>query len=380
MSRRFARAIGLRTAGGLHEFGRGYGPERAQERRRASRVRHSEATRLIRQLASLLKAGLPLAPALQVLQTTASRSETRQLLVEVSRDVSHGQALSKAFAQHPRAFGRLCCTLVAVGEASGGLCDVLFRIAAQREKAAAQWARLRGALTYPTCLLTCGVAITGALTHWVVPTFADIFESFGAPLPLATRVVLDISDTIGRATPWICAGAGLAYAVLALMLRRSPRFRLAWHTGLLAMPVAGALITRLLVARWCRALGTMLSAGTPLADAFDVLADVSGHPVFDAATRDAGRRIRRGQRLADALECTGCFPAGIVQPIAVAEETGALDRLLIDLADLADQDLDSALASAATLVEPAIIVILGALVGGLVIALYLPIVELGHVV
>jgi type IV pilus assembly protein PilC len=344
------------------------------------RVRYAEATRLLRQLASLLKAGLPLAPALQVLQTTASRSETRQLLVEVARDVSHGQALSKAFARHPRAFGRLCCTLVAVGEASGGLCDVLLRIAAQREKAAAQWARLRGALTYPACLLSCGVAISGALTHWVVPTFADIFQSFGAPLPLATRIVLDISDTIGRVTPWLCAGAGLAYAGVALMLGRSPRFRLAWHAGLLAMPLAGALITRLLVARWCRALGTLLGAGTPLADAFDVLADVTGHPVFDAATRDAGRRIRRGQRLADALESTGCFPPGIVQPIAVAEETGALDRLLIDLADLADQDLDTALASTASLLEPLIIVILGALVGRLVIALYLPIVELGHVV
>ena len=355
-------------------WGRGSGS------RRPPRVRYAEATRLLRQLASLLKAGLPLAPALQVLQTTASRSETRRLLAEVARDVSHGLALSKAFARHPRAFGRLCCTLVAVGEAAGGLCDVLLRIAAQREKAAAQWARLRGALTYPACLLGCGLAIAGALTHWVVPTFADIFESFGAPLPLATRVVLDISDTIARVAPWICAGAGVVYAGVGLVLRRSPRFRLAWHAGLLATPVVGALITRLLVARWCRALGTLLGAGTPLADAFDVLADVTGHPVFDAATRDAGRRIRRGQRLAEALESTGCFPAGIVQPIAVAEETGALDCLLIDLADLADQDLDTALASTATLLEPVIIVILGALVGGLVIALYLPIVELGHVV
>ncbi|CAB3777567.1 type II secretion system F family protein [Pararobbsia alpina] len=380
MIRRFAQAIGLRTAGGPPRVESRDERERAQGRSQASRVRYAEATRLLRQLASLLKAGLPLAPALQVLQTTAPRNETRQLLVEISRDVSRGQALSKAFARHPRAFGRLCCALVAVGEASGGLCDVLFRIAAQREKAAAQWARLRGALTYPVCLLTCGAAIAGALTHWVVPTFADIFESFGASLPLATRVVLEISDTVGHVMPWACAGAALAYLALTLMLKRSPRLRFAWHTGLLALPVAGTLITRLFVARWCRALGTLLSAGTPLADAFDVLADVSGHPVFDAATRDAGRRIRRGQRLADALACTGCFPAGIVQPIAVAEETGALDRLLIDLADLADQDLDTALVSAATLVEPAIIVILGALIGGLVIALYLPIVELGHVV
>ncbi len=340
----------------------------------------AEATRLLRQLASLLKAGLPPAPALQVLQTTATRHDIRQLLVEVYRDVSKGQALSKALSRHPRAFGHLCCTLVAVGETSGALCEVLSRIAAQREKAAAQWARLRGALTYPACLLICGTAIAGALTHWVVPTFADIFESFGAPLPLATRVVLDMSHAIGRATPWVGAGASLVCAVLSIMLRRSPRFRLAWHAGLLSLPIVGTLITRLLVARWCRALGTLLGAGTPLADAFDVLADVTGHPVFDAATRDAGRRIRRGQRLAAALEGTRCFPAGIVQPIAVAEETGALDRLLIDLADLADQDLDTALASAATLVEPAIIVILGALVGGLVIALYLPIVELGHVV
>jgi type IV pilus assembly protein PilC len=390
MSRRLGQDIDLHAADSVHErsrdrargHGDSYAHDRERERphQRAPRVRPPEATRLLRQLASLLKAGLPLAPALQVLQTTAPRNEARRMLIEIARDVSCGQDLSMALARHPRAFGQLCCALVAVGEASGALCDVLSHIAAQRDKAAAQWARLRGALAYPVCLLACGVAVTVALTHWVVPVFADIFRSFGAPLPLATRVVLDIADLIGRAMPWIGSGAVLIHIALTLALKRSPRFQLAWHAHLLALPIAGTLITRLLVARWCRALGTLLGAGMPLADAFDVLAGVSGHPVFDAATRDAGRRIRRGQRLADALRCTGCFPAAVVQPIAVAEETGALDTLLIDLADLADQDLDTALASAATLVEPAIIVILGTLVGGLVIALYLPIVELGHVV
>ncbi|MEJ0003262.1 MAG: type II secretion system F family protein [Pararobbsia sp.] len=335
---------------------------------------------MIRQLASLLNAGLALAPALQVLQMTAPRNEVRHLVADVLRDVTHGQSLSAALAPYPRAFGGFCCALVSVGEASGALCDVLLRVAEQREKTAAQWARLRGALAYPACLFASGIAITAALVHWVVPTFEDIFESFGAPLPFATQLVLGISAWIGRAVPWICAGAALTYLALTLSLRRSPRFRLRWHRWLLRMPIAGALVTRLHVARWCRALGTLLGAGTPLADAFDLLAQVSGHPVFDAATREAGRRIRRGQRLAQALRSTGCFPATVVQPIAVAEETGALDRLLIDLADLADRDLDAHLTYATTLLEPVIIVVLGALVGALVIALYLPIVELGHVV
>jgi type IV pilus assembly protein PilC len=344
------------------------------------RVRHAEATRLIRQLASLLNAGLSLGPSLQVLQTTASRDAVRRLVGDVLRNVVRGQPLSTALAPYPRAFGAFCCALVAVGEASGALCEVLSRIADQREKAAAQWARLRGALAYPACLLASGIAIAAALVHWVVPTFEDIFDSFGAPLPFATRVVLNISTQLGRLTPWICVGGLAMYLGVAIGLRRSLRFRLRWHGWLLRLPIAGALVTRLHVARWCRTLGTLLSAGTPLADAFDVLARVSDHPVFDAATHDTGRRIRRGQRLADALRETGCFPETVVQPIAIAEETGALDRLLIDLADLADRDLDAHLATAATLVEPTVIVVLGALVGGLVIALYLPIIELGRVV
>lgn len=339
----------------------------------------SHVTAALGQLASLLKASLPLATALDVLHASTDRAAVQHLIAAIRRDVTQGIGLSRALARHPSCFNDQCCALVAVGEASGTLAGMLERIADERRRIGARRARLRAALTYPACLLTFCVAIVAVLTQWVIPAFEDIFASFDAALPASTQTVIDMSHGIASGLPHAIVSLALVWVAHRLIVQRSPRLRTAWSRAVFALPLLGSLLTRHGVARWCRGLGTLLGAGIPLADALDILSSTSGHPLFDHATRDAGTRIRRGERLSSALAHRAIFPASIVSPIAVAEQTGALDMLLIDLADFADRDLEAHIDVMLNLVEPALVAILGLLIGGIVLTLYLPIIELGRV-
>ncbi|WP_322062341.1 type II secretion system F family protein [Paraburkholderia sp. J63] len=348
----------------------------------APRPRTSQAdiTRFTRQLASLLRAGLPLASALELLAQAPGPRGLPRIAAALAREITAGMRFSDSLAQHPSRFGPLYCQLVAVGEASGALAAVLARIADDRERGAAQRAKVRAALTYPVAVLLLAVGITAALLVWVVPTFKQIFDGFGAALPAPTRFVLRLSAAAAR---WSVPAAGCAASAtfaLHALLRRSEAARLTCGRIVLALPLAGALLTTLCAARWSRALGTLLAAGTPLADAFDSLTHASGNAFFDRASADISARLRHGERLASAMRSAGCFPADVVQPVAVAEESGALDAMLLDVAALADRQVDEKIALVASLCEPLVIVVLGALVGGLVVAMYLPIIQLGNVV
>jgi type IV pilus assembly protein PilC len=345
-----------------------------------------------RQLAGLLRAGLPLAGALEMLAgsgassglprslgTGAPRGLPR-ILSAVARDITRGVPFSAALANHPSAFNALYCQLVAVGEVAGALPAVLSRLADDRERAASQRAKLRAALTYPVIVLLLALAITAGLLIGVVPTFKTIFDNFGAALPAPTQFVLALSNAVARhALPFaiMCAGVVL---IVTRWLKRSPEAREKADRIALNLPLAGPLLRSLAVARWSRALGTLLAAGTPLSDAFDSLAQATGNRVFDNATADIAVRLRNGERLAAAMRALGCFPPDVVQPIAVAEESGSLDSMLLDLATLADRQVDERTGTFASLCEPLVIAVLGALVGGLVIAMYLPIIQLGNVV
>jgi type IV pilus assembly protein PilC len=340
----------------------------------------SDVTSFTRQLASLLRAGLPLAPALELIAQTPSHSGMPRIVGTLARQIGSGVRFAAALGQFPAQFGALYCQLAAVGESSGSLTAVLARIADDRERAAVQRAKVRAALTYPIAVLLLAVAITAALLVWVVPTFQQVFDGFGAPLPAPTQAVLALSDATARwSGPALALSAALGLS-LAHALRRSASVRAAFDRMALKLPFAGALVTTLAAARWSRALGTLLAAGTPLADALDSLTHATGNAVFDAATVDIATRLRRGERLAAAMRATRCFPQQVVQPIAVAEESGALDAMLLDVASLADRQVDEKIAAVASLCEPLVVVVLGALVGGLVIALYLPIIQLGNVV
>lgn len=339
-----------------------------------------DVTQFSRQLANLLHAGLPLLPALELIADSHSRAAVKRVVGTIAADISHGMHFSVALNRYPKSFSSLYCQLLRLGEASGSLAVVLTRLADDRERAAAQQAKLRAALAYPVCVLLLAVAITAMLMVFVIPTFKQIFDSAGAQLPAPTRMVLALSGMTRRyalpGTIALLAGG----ALFEICLRRYAGLRDWVDRQVLRPPVVGALLAQLAVTRWSRALSTLLQAGTPLADAFDTLAHATGNRVFDAATRHIGTRVRQGQRLAAAMGTCDCFPRDIVQAIAVAEETGALAAILTDLAILHDRQVDERIAGLSSLAEPLIIIVLGLLVGGLVVAMYLPIIQMGNVI
>ncbi|MFM0210892.1 type II secretion system F family protein [Paraburkholderia sediminicola] len=345
-------------------------------------TRTTDVTVFTRQLASLLRAGLPLAPSLELLaQAQHSRRQGMPRIVgALARDITGGLRFSAALQRRPAQFNALYCQLVEVGEAAGALPAVLARIADDRERAAAQRAKVRAALTYPVAILLLAIAITAALLVWVVPTFKQIFDGFGAQLPAPTQFVLALSAGAARWSTPLAVVIFAASSVVTFLLRRSEAARIRFARLSLTMPVAGPLLRTLCAARWSRALGTLLSAGTPLADAFDSLTHATGNAFFDHATVDIAARLRRGERLAAATHAAHCFPPEVVQPVAVAEESGALDTILIDVASLADRQVDEKIGTLSSLCEPLVIIVLGTLIGGLVIAMYLPIIQLGNVV
>ena len=304
------------------------------------RLRAQDVTQFSRQLAGLLHAGLPLLQALELIAGSHTRPAVKRIVGTIATDISLGMHFSVALKRHPRSFSTLYCQLLRLGEASGSLATVLTRLADERERGAALHAKLRGALTYPVCVLLLALAITAALMVFVIPTFKQIFDGVGTQLPAPTRVVLALSDIANRyALPGMAALLASA-ALFQAGLRRHPGLRNWLDRQVLKPPVVGALLIQLAVTRWSRALATLLQAGTPLADSFDALAQATGNRVFDAATRQIGIRIRQGHRLAAAMAGCHCFPGDFVQAIAVAEETGALDVILADLATLHDHRVD----------------------------------------
>ncbi len=339
-----------------------------------------EITRFAQQLSGLLRAGLPLAPALDLLAEAGGRRDLGRIAAGLARAIGAGRQLSEAMRHYPRQFDPMFRQLIAVGEASGQLVPLLARLAEDRERGAVQRARVRGALAYPLAVLGFALLITVALLAWVVPTFAQVFEGFGATLPAPTRLVLALSDGLMVFGPPAALGSFAAGAGVALLLRRSAEARhQAGHLAL-RLPLAGPLLRTLAAARWSRTLGTLLRAGTPLADAFDSLAQATGNPVFDRATGEIATRLLHGERLAAAMRAVGCFPAEVVQPIAVAEESGTLDAMLADIASLCERQVDERIGALTSLCEPLVVIVLGVLVGALVVAMYLPIVQLGNVV
>lgn len=339
-----------------------------------------EITAFTRQLASLLRAGLPLAQALGLIEQTPGRGGMPRIAGALARRIAGGAGFAAALSGCPAQFDALYRQLVAVGEASGSLAGVLARIADDRERAAAKRAKARAALAYPSAVLLFAFAIAAALLIWVVPTFKQVFDSFGAALPAPTRAVIALSDAALRWSAPALAAVAMTGMGIAQALRRSASARLAFDRIMLALPLAGPILTTLAAARWSRSLGTLLSAGTPLADALGSLSHATGNLVFDRANLDIEARLRRGERLAAAMSAVGCFPLALVQPIAVAEESGALDAMLLDVAALADRQADEKIGMLSSLCEPIVVIVLGMLVGGLVVALYLPIIELGNVV
>jgi type IV pilus assembly protein PilC len=345
-----------------------------------ARLRPTSIMRMTRQLATLLQSGVPLLQAFFILERGESNPPLKALIRDLHMQIEGGISLNQALRQHAP-FDALYCNLVAVGEVTGMLDVMLERLALHLEKAAALRATLRTALIYPCAVLVIACAVLTLILVFVVPAFESIFASFGAELPWLTRVVISLSGLVQQ------------YGVVVIMLaigtgwwvRRQIRLRDAWrhqlHQLVLRTPIAGPLIRHACTARWTRTLATLFAAGVPLTEALESVQGVTGNLLFQAATQSIQTQLMQGKSLSHALETTeGLFPPMVVQMCAIGEESGALEHLLAKTAEHYEREVESTVARLSTLLEPFIMVVLGLLIGGLVMALYLPIFQLGQVV
>ncbi len=341
-------------------------------------VARTAITAMTRQWAALIRAGVSLVPALQMLQRSTTQPALARLLDKVRQDVESGQPLSQALAQHPQAFGPLYVSMVHAGESAGILDTMMERLAQTLEKNEKLGSRVRAALTYPVVVTVLALAVLVLMLMYVVPVFEEVFQSFGAELPWSTRAVLALSQTISHGAPW---AALLAMPVLALLKRQrqNPAWQRQWHRRVLGWPGVGALVRASVVARWAHTLSALLEAGVPLTEALPVAGRATGHPVYERINEHLQRRVAQGGRLSEGMAHTGRFPDMLVQLCATGEESGTLGILLGKAAELMTEELDARVQALSSLIEPLIIVVLGGAIGVILVAMYLPIFRLGQV-
>ncbi len=346
---------------------------------RTRRISDKDLCVFTRQFATMLKAGLPLLQAFDIVARGHANPAVRRLVLDIRADVESGSSLATAFGKHPRYFDGLFCHLVAAGEQAGMLEPVLARLATYREKGLALRGKVRSAMFYPAAVLAVAVAVTAVIMVWVVPEFKAVFDDFGAELPLPTLIVMGLSDFLVEWWLVILGGLVGAGVLFYRAWQRSPSLQAAVDKFVLRLPLLGTILTKAIVARWSGTLATMFAAGVPLVESLDSVGGASGNAVYHEATQRIASVVRGGSSLATAMQQAQVFPAMAVQMVAIGEESGALDDMLRKVAEFYEAEVDAAVASLSSLLEPLIMVVLGVLIGGLVIAMYLPIFQLGSV-
>ncbi len=343
-------------------------------------IKPKDVVGFTRQLASMMKAGVPLLQCFDVVSRGHGNPRMVSLLNEIRSDVETGTSLSAAFGKHPTQFNSLYCNLVAAGEAAGILDALLDRLAVYMEKVEAMKAKIKSALTYPAAVLAVALAVIAIIMIVVIPAFESVFSSFGADLPGPTLFVMRVSEFF-VAYWWLMLGVGfVGSAVFLRLLRRSERLQKWRDRVVLKLPVFGALVEKACIARWTRTLSTMFAAGVPLMDALELAGGTTGNSVYAQATAKIQTEVSAGVSLNAAMAHAGVFPNMVVQMCAIGEESGSLDHMLGKAADFFEEEVDQKVAALASLMEPFIIVVLGSLIGGIVISMYLPIFELGQVI
>ncbi len=344
------------------------------------RISEKDLCVFTRQFATMLKAGLPLLQAFDIVARGNMNPSLRRLILEIRAEVEAGSSLSHAFGRYPQYFDSLFCHMVAAGEQAGMLEPVLARLATYREKGLALRSKVRAAMFYPAAVLAVAVVVTAVIMVWVVPAFKAVFDDFGAELPLPTLLVMAGSDFLVQWWWVILGSAAVGSVLLYRAWRRSARLQAAIDRITLRLPLLGTVLTKAIVARWSSTLATMFAAGVPLVESLDSVGGAAGNAVYHQATQRIASAVRSGTSLAGAMQQTQVFPAMIVQMVAIGEESGALDDMLRKAAEFHEAEVDVAVASLSSLLEPLIMVVLGTLIGGLVIAMYLPIFQLGSVI
>jgi type IV pilus assembly protein PilC len=333
-----------------------------------------------RQLATMLAAGIPLVQAFEIVGSGHDNPAMQKLILSIKGDVEGGSALAEALAKHPLYFDDLFVNLVEAGEQAGALETLLEKVATYKEKTEALKKKIKKALTYPAAVLVVAFVVTTILLIFVIPAFEDLFKGFGADLPTFTRMVIDLSVFVRDKGWYLAMLIAAGFGTFFYFKKRSRKMRHFLDRISLKLPVIGPILQKAAVARYARTLSTMFSAGVPLVEALESVAGATGNIVYEDGVMQMRDEVATGQRLQQAMENTDLFPNMVVQMIAVGEESGSLDDMSAKVADFYEEDVDNAVDNLSSLLEPMIMAILGVLVGGLVVAMYLPIFKMGSVI
>ena len=343
-------------------------------------IKQRDIALFTRQLATMMKAGVPLLQSFDIVARGSTNPRMTKLLTDIRNDVETGTSLSSAFRKHPLHFDALYCNLVEAGEAGGILEALLDRLAIYQEKTMAIKSKIKSALMYPVAVIVVAFVVLTVIMLFVVPAFEDVFKSFGGELPAPTLVVIALSKFF---VAWWWAIFGLLGGGIYFFLeswKRSEKMQMTMDRILLKVPIFGNLINKSVIARWTRTLSTMFAAGVPLVEALDSVGGASGNAVYQRATEQIQKDVSTGSALTTSMTATGVFPTMVLQMAAIGEESGSLDHMLAKAAEFYEEEVDEMVKGLSSLMEPFIIVILGVLIGGIVVSMYLPIFKLGAVV
>jgi type IV pilus assembly protein PilC len=348
--------------------------------RRGKRITAQDITFFTRQLATMMKAGVPLLQSFDIVAKGHSNPSVTKLLIDIKSEVETGSSLAQSFRKYPLYFDSLYCNLVGAGEQAGILDTLLDRLATYQEKILAIKGKIKKALFYPVSILVVAFLVVAIIMIFVIPQFKSLFDGFGAALPAPTLFVMQLSNIFTSYWYIIFGGLGGGFWLFSNSLKRSEKMQFAMDRLSLKLPVVGNVLQKATIARWTRTLSTMFAAGVPLVEALDSVAGAAGNRVYYNATKKIQADVSTGTSLTVSMQNSAVFPNMVLQMCAIGEESGALDSMLGKVADFYEREVDDAVDAMASLMEPMIMVVLGGLIGGLVIAMYLPIFKMGQVV
>jgi type IV pilus assembly protein PilC len=343
-------------------------------------ITDKDMTFFTRQLATMMRAGVPLLQSFDIIARGHSNARFSRLMLDLKNQVETGSSLSQAFRSHPKHFNPLYCNLVQAGETAGMLDAILDRLASYQEKILAIKGKIKSAMFYPISVLVVAIVVVWVIMIFVIPAFKQVFASFGANLPWLTLQVIAISDFFVKYWWALLIMIVGAFVAIRTSIKRSETVRLLVHRVQLKVPVIGGILEKATIARWTRTLQTMFAAGVPLVESLDAVGGASGNLVYINATKRIQTEVSTGTSLTNAMAATNLFPVMVLQMTQIGEESGSLDNMLGKVADFYEREVDDAVAALSSLLEPVIIVFLGVIIGGLVVAMYLPIFKLGAVI
>ena len=353
---------------------------RKRRMRSGKKIAPKDIAIFTRQLATMMKAGVPLLQSFDIVGRGSTNPSVAKLLNDIRTDVESGSSLSSAFRKHPLYFNTLYCNLVEAGEAAGILEDLLDRLAIYMEKTEAIKSKIKSALMYPVAVIVVAFVVVALIMIFVIPAFKSVFESFGADLPAPTLFVIAMSEFF--VSYWYIIFIGVFGGVYFFLQswKRNEKMQLFMDRLLLQIPIFGNLIEKSVIARWTRTLSTMFAAGVPLVESLDSVGGAAGNYIYKSATQKIQQEVSTGTSLTNAMSNANVFPSMVIQMTAIGEESGSIDHMLGKAADFYEAEVDEMVAGLSSLMEPIIIVFLGTIIGGIVVAMYLPIFKLGSIV